>query len=483
MRPCVAIIGGGITGLAAAHELSRRAPSVDVLLLEAGRRLGGVLETTRHDGFLIEAAADNFVTSPSTAVDLCRSIGLKGLLIEPNQASRQAFVVHNGGLEPIPAGFLVMVPSRMRPIVTTPVLSARGKLRMALEYLVPRNVSEQEESLAAFVRRRFGCEVLDRLVQPLVGSIYAGDPERLSVDAMPRFREMERQHRSLIRAMLRQRRIQSSETTRTRYGEFAALRNGMASLVEALAEQLPPHSVQLNSPVDRLLPLDDDRWSLLIGGEHPRQLKVDAVILATPAYRAAIILAGVDVELSTELAKVEYSSCAVVSLGYRRFQVGHPLNGFGFVVPLAEQRTIFSCSFSSVKYEGRARQDSVLLRVFIGGDCQRGLLRLTDEDLTELARLEVADLLQIGGKPVMHHVTRHNRAMPQYLVGHRERLERVRRRLVRFPTLALAGSAYGGVGIPSCIQSGQAAAEACLSRVHMRRQPACSALAKAEAPL
>jgi len=466
MRPRVAIIGGGITGLAAANALSQRGPSVDVLLLEAGRRLGGVLETTRRNGFLIEAAADNFITSPSTAVDLCRGVGLEESLIEPDAARRQAFVVHNGRLQPIPAGFLVMAPSRMRPMLTTPLLSVRGKFRVALEYLLPRNISDQDESLAAFVRRRFGRELFDRLVQPLVGSIYAADPERLSVDAaMPRFREMERRHRSLIRAMLRQRRIQSSETGGARYGEFAALRDGMSSLVDALAERLPSRSVQLTSPVDRLVPLDGDRWLLLIGGEHPRQLKVDGVILATPAYRTAKILADVDAGLSNELAAINYASCAVVSLGYRRVQIGHPLNGFGFVVPLAEQRTIFSCSFSSVKYEGRARQDSVLLRVFIGGACQRGLLRLADDELTELAKLEVADLLQIRGQAVMHHVTRHHRAMAQYYVGHQDRVARINRRLARFPTLSLAGSAYGGVGIPSCIKSGEAACDQILPKL------------------
>jgi oxygen-dependent protoporphyrinogen oxidase len=467
MRPRVAVIGGGISGLSAAYELANGESAVDVLLLESGSRLGGVLETQHCDGFLIEAAADNFLTTPPAAVDLCRALGIDDGLISTNSQHRQTFVIRRGRLQPIPLGFLVMAPSRIRPMLRTRVLSARGKLRVGLECLVPRRTSHDDESLASFVRRRFGREMFERLVQPLVGGIYTADPERLSIDAtMPRFREMEREHGSLIRATLRQRRMHAAENCcGARYGQFAALRRGMSTLVNALAERLPHGSVRLAAPVDAIEPLVDGGWFVLVGGAHPHRLKVDGVILATPAHRTASILATLDSAAANNLAQIEYASCAVISLGYRRDQIRHPLNGFGLVVPLVEQRSVLSCSFSSVKYEARAPEDSVLLRVYMGGVCQSGLLHLPDDQLVQLAEREVADLLQIRGEPVIRHLTRQRRAMPQYHVGHRDLVAKINERLTRFSTLALAGSAYGGVGVPACIQSGKDAAERVLSRL------------------
>jgi oxygen-dependent protoporphyrinogen oxidase len=461
------VIGGGISGLSAAHALASCAAPVEVVLLESGNRLGGVLETTHRDGFLIEAAADNFLTTPPFAVELCRAAGIEGSLIGTDAEHRQTFVVRRGRLQPIPPGFVVMSPSRIGPMLRTPVLSLRGKLRVGMEYFISPKAGNEDESLASFVRRRFGREMFERLVQPLVGGIYAADSERLSIAAtMPRFREMEQEHGSLIRAALKQRRTQSPETgSGARYGHFATLRRGISALVAALAERLPPAAACCASPVHDLVPLGGDRWSLSIGGERPRRLEVDAVIVATPAHVAARLLARLDSAAADDLAQIEYSSCAVVSLGYRRDQIKHPLNGFGFVVPLIEERTILSCSFASVKYEGRAPAGHVLLRVFIGGACQRGLLRLPADQLMQLAEREVADLLNIEGKPMLREMARHHRAMPQYHVGHRDRVAAITRRLARFPTLALAGNAYEGVGIPACVQSGAAAANRILPRL------------------
>jgi oxygen-dependent protoporphyrinogen oxidase len=252
----------------------------------------------------------------------------------------------------------------------------------------------------------------------------------------------------------------------------------MMSLVHALARRLPAPSIQLTSPVQTIAPIEDNRWMLSIGGECPRSLTVDGLIVATPANRTAILLGDIDSILAQDLAQIEYASCAVVSLGYRRDQIQHPLDGFGFVVPLVERRTILSCSFSSVKYDGRAPSGHVLLRVFIGGACQSGLLRLPGRQLLVLAEQELSDLLHIRGEPVLRHVMRQHRTMPQYHVGHRDRVAAIRDRLARFPTLALAGSAYAGVGVPSCIQSGQQAANEILLRLEAQKcadQRACSA--------
>lgn len=466
----IAIIGGGISGLAAAQRLLQCAAGAQLVLLEASDRLGGLLETTSRDGFLVEAAADSFLTDPPTAVALCSEVGLQQHLLSINPQARGALVVHRGQLQPIPEGFAVMAPTRIWPVVSSPLLSWRGKLRMGLELLVPRRNDDDDESLASFVRRRFGTETYERIVQPLVGGIYTADPEQLSLDAtMPRFRQMERQSRSLIRATFIRKPPQKGNGPEPRFGRFAAPQRGMSSLVDAIAGHLPPESIRLDSPVDSLRPTGDGRWLLAIGGRHPNLLQVDGLIVATPAYRAARLLATIDRDASAQLRQVQYTSCAIVYLGYRRAQVAHPLNALGFVVPLIEQRTILSCSFSSVKFAGRAPGGCVLLRVFIGGACQSGLLRLPADSLIQLAEREVADLLGVRGEPVLRSLRQRHRAMPQYHIGHRSRMERVQRRLAQFPTLALAGSALSGAGIPQCIQSGRMAAEQIVSRLNLHR--------------
>jgi oxygen-dependent protoporphyrinogen oxidase len=474
MGPSVAVIGGGISGLAAANRLRELDSTTDVILLEAGSRLGGVLETVERDGFLLEAAADNFLTQPVAAVDLCQRLELSDELLGTHPQRRQALVVHRGQLQPIPAGFLVMAPSRIWPVLESPILSLRGKLRLGLEYFLPRGSKalSNDESLASFVCRRFGREVFERLVQPLVGGIYTADADRLSMEStLPRFRQMEREHGSLLRAAFLRPRIEGSDScSGARYGQFAALRSGMSSLVKALAARLPTRAVQLQSPVMEIEPLDDVGWRLAIGGDEPRQLDVDAVIVAMPAHRAAKVLHRVAEPLSQRLKTISYATCAVVSLGYRREQIAHPLNASGFVVPLAEQRLILSCSFASQKYAGRAPEDSVLLRVFIGGACQSHLLQLPRSQLMDLAEHEVRDLLQIRGDPVLRHIVLQQRAMPQYHVGHADIVAAVDRDLSPFPTLALAGNALRGVGIPACIASGEAAAQRVLTNARPLRR-------------
>jgi oxygen-dependent protoporphyrinogen oxidase len=454
----VAVIGGGISGLAAAHRLTELDASLDVVLLESRGQLGGVLETANEQGFLVEGAADSFLTTPTAAVDLCHRLGLDAELMGTAKTCRTAFVLSGERLLPVPVGFHLMAPSRMWPLIKSPILSWRGKLRAGLECLLPARRTDADESVQSFVCRRFGKELFERLVQPLVSGIYTGDPQRLSIEAtFPRFRQMERAHGSMLRAMLRQPKSQEASSG-ARYGQFATLRGGMTTLVNALAERLPPGAVQLDSPVSALQPLDRGRWQLEIGGGCPRFMQVEGVIHAAPAHQGAKLLQDVDAELAEELHGIEYASCAVVGLGYRREQIGHPLNGFGLVVPLVEQRMILSCSFSSIKYPGRAPEDAVLMRVFIGGDCQSGLMRLSRDELIAVAEKEVAELLQVRGEPVLRKIFKHRQAMPQYHVGHRERIARIGECLQRFPSLALAGSALHGVGLPSCIQSGETAA-------------------------
>jgi oxygen-dependent protoporphyrinogen oxidase len=270
----------------------------------------------------------------------------------------------------------------------------------------------------------------------------------------------------VIRAARREAGAAQGRTTAAsgaRYSMFVAPREGLASLVQALAERLPPNAVRLNSPVGRIAPQPGGGWSLEIRGPRAARLEVDAVAVATPAHRAAPLLAHLDQQLADDLERICYNSCANVSLGYRRSQIAHPLNGFGFVAPIIEQRRILSGSFASVKYPGRAPADFVLLRVFIGGGLQSELVDLPDDRLRRIAVEELADLLRIRGEPVCCRVVRSVRSMPQYELGHNQMVQQIEERTARWPGLALAGNAYRGVGIPHCIHSGEEAAERLLA--------------------
>jgi oxygen-dependent protoporphyrinogen oxidase len=450
----VAIIGGGITGLAAAHRLGELDPAAKVTLFEASDRLGGVLRTERRDGFLLEQSADNFITTSPWGVSLCQRLGFDEQLIPTNETNRRALVVHRGRLEHVPEGFALMAPRQLGSVVRTPILSLRGKLRLLGEYFVPRRKATSDESLADFARRRLGVEAYERLIQPLVGGIYTADAEKLSIRAtLSRFVEMEERHGSLIHAMRKQRSSPDDATAAgARYSMFVAPREGMSSLIAALAARLPEGCVRLKAAVDAVLQLADGGWN--VGGET-----FDAVIVAAPADRAAKLLAGQSAELAEALSSIPYAGCAIVLVGYRREQIGHPLDGFGFVVPEIEGRRILACSFSSNKFPGRAPQGEVLLRVFVGGARHPQQLSLGDGQLRQIVAEELSELLATRGEPTYFEVARWAGAMPQYQLGHLDRVATIENLVADMPGLAVAGNAYRGVGIPDCIRSGQQGAE------------------------
>lgn len=458
----IAVIGGGISGLAAANRLLELAPSSEVTLFESGDRLGGVIRTERHQDYLVESGADMFSTKDPWAVDLCRRLGIESELINTNSQHARAFIVYRGRLHPVPEGFALMTPGKVWPMVKTPLLGIGGKLRMAAEYFIPARTDAADESLAEFVTRRMGRQVYERLVQPLIGGIYTADPTKLSMRAaLPQFVEMERAHGGILKAMRHRRRTErkpAPTAAGAQYGLFVAPRGGMQKLIDAIAERLPPNAVLLNSPVRSLTRRDAGGWSLLVGSPGTHQ-EFDAVIVATPALCAAELLSNVDLELARELREIPYASASIVVLGYQRSQLRHPLDGFGIVVPQIEGSGILAASLSSVKFAGRAPDDRILIRVFIGGACQPELAALPDRDLRKLATDELADLLGVDGQPEFCKVVRWTSAMPQYHVGHLDRIARIEQRTATYPTLALAGNAYRGVGVPFCIRSGEQAAE------------------------
>ena len=472
-RPRIGVVGGGISGLAAARSLLDLIPSAEVVLFEASDHLGGVLQTEKQNGFLLEHGADNFITTPSWGVDFFRRLDLETQLLETNSEHRRAFVVHKGKLQAMPAGFTVMAPSRIWPIATTPILSLRGKLRMAAELMIPRSVPDEKESLADFVRRRLGKEVYERLVQPLIAGIYTGAPEQLSLGAtMPRFLQMEQDQGSLIRALWKQQKTQRTtleQSSGARYSQFVTPRQGMTDFIQAVSQRLRGATILLNAPVERMAS-SPKGWRLSVGGVRRQFFDVDGLVLAIPAHHSSSLLRSVAGSLAAELGKITYGSCALVSMGFRRNQIGHALNGFGFVVPATEGRTILSTSFSSIKYPGRAPEGHVLLRTFVGGACQTEFVDLDDAHLERLVQDELADLLAIDGKPVMCHIVRQKQAMPQYYVGHEAIVRKIEQQLANHHNLALAGNGLQGIGMPSCIHSGELAAQKIVNSLESHSQ-------------
>jgi len=458
------VVGGGITGLAAAHhalELAReRRIALELTLVEARERLGGTIATERAGGFLIEAGPDSFLSEKPWALALCRRLGLEDRLARTDDRYRKVFVWHAGRLHPLPDGWELLAPTRLAPFLSSRLFSWPGTLRMAFDLVLPRGIAD-DESLGAFVRRRLGREALERVAQPLVAGIYTADPDDLSLTAtMPRFAELEKQERSIILGLRRaRRRALETGVSGARWSLFVTLKEGMEDLVAALATRLQPGTVLLKQRVAGV-ERRGDRWR--VATAEGADLDADRVIVATESHAAARMLRYVDPTLATLLAEIPYASSATVTLGYRRADVAHPLDGFGFVVPHAEKRALLACTFSSVKYAGRAPEGDVLLRAFVGGALNEAVLELDDAPLVMRARAELREALGITAAPALARVFRWPKAMPQYHVGHLARVETIERRAGALPGLDLAGGAYRGVGIADCVRSGEAAAERAL---------------------
>lgn len=477
----IAIIGGGISGLAAAHRIHELEPTAEISLFEAASRLGGVLGTVHEDGYQVEWSADNFITTYPWGIALCRRIGLEDELTSTSPENRRTLIVRKGRLHTLPDGFLMMAPTRLWPMALTPLLSIWGKFRAACEYFIPPRKVNSDESVAAFVRRRLGREVFERLVEPLVSGVYAADMERLSLLAtLPRFREIEQTYGSLIRGMQKERALhrRHHRESGARYSMFVTLRSGLDRLIARLQELLPPESVKLNHQVVSLRRLTPG-WE--VGFQDRRNppgpcqaAMYDGVILAIPAYEAARLVESIDFELSTLLASIRYEGTAILALAYDRQAVRNPLRGMGCVVPAIERSPILAISFSSQKYLHRAPAGKVLLRVFVGGARRPELASLPQAEVESLVLPELGRLLGIHGPPEKKWFFPWPKSMPQYDVGHLERVGRIRALTAKYPGLALAGNAYQGVGIPHCIHSGETAAEALLQQLLAKSLPKCS---------
>jgi len=452
----IVIIGGGISGLAAAHRVLELNQAAHVTILEASDRLGGTIQTEHRDGFLIERGPDSFISEKPHAIALAKRLGIEAQLIQTNEAYRRSFIVRDGRLRAVPEGFQLMAPSRMWPFITSDIFSITGKVRMAADLLLPRRSANgsTDESLASFVRRRLGKEALERMAQPMVGGIYTADPETLSLRAtLPRFLDMELRHRSLILAMARLGRAQKTGTSGARYSLFLSFNQGMQVLVDPLTRINA--DLRVNTRAQRLT--FDHEWTITT--DKDEQIKADAVCLAVPAYVAATLLSETHEQLAQKLREIKYASTATINFGYRRAAIMHPLNGFGFVVPFVEKRSLIACTFSSVKFSGRAPDGHVLLRAFAGGALQPEIFALDEAEMSRRVEADLRELLGISEDPLFVEVAKWERSMPQYEVGHLDRVSEIEKLASGLPGLSLAGNAYRGAGIPDCVRSGEAAAE------------------------
>ena len=466
----VAVIGAGITGLSAAHRLISLDDNVQVSVFEAAASPGGIIRTEKtDDGFLMELGPDSFITNKPAGVQLCEELGFTDQLIPTDERFRRSLVLRKGKPLPVPDGFMLMAPARPWAIATTPILSVAGKLRLLSEAFVRSKADTDDESLACFVRRRFGRQALDRLVQPLVGGIYTSDPEKLSLQAtLPRFPEMERQHGSVIRATLaneRHKRSAEAESSGSgaRYGLFAAPAEGLSSLIDRLVSRLAATGrceLKTSSPV-RMVQQCNRQWDVQLASETRT---FDALIVTLPTHKAADLFPNDEFQpLTDSLKTIEYASSAIVVSGHQLSDFSYPLDAFGLVIPAIEKKNTLAISFSSRKFPGRAPEGQVLLRTFVGGAMQPELLEHDDQRIQQLVEQDLKDILGMSRLPLFSQVMRYSQAMPQYHVGHADRISAIETQVASYPGLQLAGSAYHGVGIPDSIASGRKAADAVLT--------------------
>jgi oxygen-dependent protoporphyrinogen oxidase len=455
----VIVLGGGISGLTAAYRLKQGGAEVE--LCEAQPRLGGLLGTERFGGFEVEIGPDSILCEKPWALALARDLGLGGQILGTRKEAHGAYIVHRGKLVRVPEGFSMMAPTDLWAMARTPILSLGGKLRTLLDMVLPRRASTADESLESFVVRRLGRESFERLAQPLVGGIYGADPKSLSLSAtMPRFIELEREHGSVIRGLLKKRAQGGSGGAEgARYGMFAAFRGGMQTLIDALEKELAG-SVHLNAGALRVT----RNGAGYAVETHRARLECDAIVVALPAHAAAHVLRDLDPALTDALRAIPYASAATVTGIWDERQIPQPLDAYGFVVPAAEGREIIAATWASAKWAGRAPQGKALIRVFIGGHAGQHLVERSDESLLDIVARELNGLMGIREKPEWTRVMRYFDAMPQYHVGHAGRVSQVAAVVARHAGLYLAGNAYRGVGIPDAVKSGEDAAKAVLAQ-------------------
>lgn len=466
----IAIIGAGVSGLAAATAIQRAKEAgadVEFTLFERSDRLGGVMVTDHIDGCLIEAGPDSFLSEKTYGADFCRMFGLGDQIIGSNDSERITYIVVNNQLVAMPDGLMFMVPTKILPTVTTSLFTWGTKVKMGMEFFSKPPVTNGDETVGDMVRRHYGQEVVERLADPLLSGVYGGDADSLSVQAvLPRFADMERKYGSLSRGMLAARKKMAEMTKKAGPGYkprplFSSLKNGMQQLVDAVAGYLPKQNIHTGVSAESVT-RNAYGWTVAVNGVSR---VFDGLIIATPAHASGKLLGSVDGALAAELNGVSYSSSVTVAATYDRHDLAHMPPGFGFLVPKTENRRVRALTFVHNKFPHRAPADKGILRVFLGGLSDEGVLTLRDEEILSTVRRELREMIKLEAPPRVERVYRWNKAMAQYGPGHLDRVKRIQQSVAAAPGLALAGNAFQGIGVPDCIASGLNAANAVLDKL------------------
>ena len=465
----VVVIGGGISGLSTAFALQERSAAAGIpircTVIDSASEWGGKIVTHRVGNLVTEAGPDSFLSHKPDGLELCDKLGLTNQLINTNETGKRACVYSHGRLHELPEGLVVITPNQLGPFIRSGLLSWTGLARMGMDVAVPVKRSPEDESLASFFRRRVGRQAFERMLEPLMAGIYAGDAEQMSVRAtFPRFVELEQQYGSLIRGMMASRKAAPSTMhSGPKRTMFVSLKNGLSDLVTALVDRLTGQGVVLkgNCVVDalRVRSHEPGRWRYDVILHDGSALSVDSLVLATPAYVSAGLVRPLTPIAGGLLELISYASTATVAMAYPRTAVSGVAEGFGFVVPRAEGRDLIAATWTSLKWPHRAPPDQLLIRCYVGGVGREAILQLDDKSLVARVREELASMCGLTAEPAFMEVNRWMKAMPQYTLGHLDRLNQIEAALSRYGGLILTGAGYRGVGIPDCIRDGALAAE------------------------
>jgi len=467
----IAVVGGGISGLAAAYDLARARAAgapIEEYLIEGSDRLGGALRTERLGDCVFEAGADSFLTAKPEALALCQELGLGAQVIGSEDSHPRTWIVRGGELVPLPDGMEFVAPTRLRALARTRLLAWREKLDVLRDLLVrPPSGAEpsggrsaEDESVADFVLRHFGRGVLEKLVEPLLAAVYGGVPEELSARAVvPRLVELEERHGSLFRALRANKKSAAQTEEANSPALFSALRGGFGELVTALASRLSQERIWVGRAL-AAVEKTETGYRLYCSAE--KLLEADAVVLALPAWEAARLVRSLDAVLAQTLEAIPYSGSVMVGLVYSKAAVAFLPPGHGFLVPRREGLRVRACTFVSQKFRHRVPPERELLRCFLGASGDTAVLGWSDEELLTEARQELRRLVRVTAEPLAAKVARWPQALPQYTVGHLGRVETIQKRLAEQRGFYLAGNACGGVGVSDCIRAGRQAAAACL---------------------
>lgn len=459
----IAVVGGGIGGLSAAYAMEKEADArglnLKIELFEKQGRMGGNIQTDHIDNFIVEGGPDCVYSEKPAALKLCKELGLEGQFLQTREEKKGTFVYWNNKLHDLPEGVILMIPTMILPILFSSLISIPGKLRMALEPFIPKRTNKEEETLSQFVKRRLGKELLEKIAEPLVGGIHAGNPETMSINAsFPRFVDLEQKHGSLIRGMLSRKKqmVSMSKRKPPKYTMFMTLKNGLQDLTITLQKKLRKTKIHENKEALNIK-RKTDGYELSFKNEQPRLY--DSIIIATPSYATANLVKGVNTLLADKLLEIPYVSTATVSLAYSSSNLKQIQNGFGFIVPKISKRKIMAATYTSNKFLCRAPDGKMLIRCFVGGAQNEDLVFLDDEEMSKMVKDELKEIAGIGSQPIFTKIYRWKKAMPQYVIGHIDRVKKIEELFSECPGLFPSGNAYNGIGISDCILKSSKVAE------------------------